>query len=169
MMVMDDRARRAQLLQLAGKDATEIARLLGQPLPTVQEWLSLPLPNVSDDWKPPNRYEAMDEATRHAEEQKVAEMALSRSHFLHIAIGEDLDGDADLGIGFWGPVAIVFAHLVDVTLEYVRSLPGVTRAELEDREFIAIYGTVSDPAGLESTLTAWWRERLLGSAGKGSI
>lgn len=150
-------AKYARLLGLEGRSPVEIARLLNEPLVHVLQWLSSAMPEVPVVQPADNRSEQRQLSDRRA----TAKMALSRPSFLTVASGDDVLGDADVGVGIWDPLATELSDIVDESTRFIRSYPGVRQVEREDKEFIAVYGNVIDCEKLRDTLTAWWKARLV--------
>lgn len=67
--------------------------------------------------------------------------------------------DWDLSITFDDYVSHQLDDLTLQCAQFVADLPGVHDVTFEDRELIAVYGTISEPALRESVWT-WWLEKL---------
>jgi len=152
----DPRSRQAYLLALQGSSVAEIAERLGAERELVDAWLeteSRAARNLAAA-APPRPEISLRERVWAAKE------SLSRPDFIHFAIGDDLLGDSDAGIGLWDGIAHDLSDLADESLELIAAFPNVISVAREDRDFIAIYGVSIDLAELEAALRAWWRIRL---------
>jgi hypothetical protein len=73
--------------------------------------------------------------------REAADHLLKSLDILSVGTGDEIEGDADVGVGYADLAAHDFSDFVDEDLRLIRSRPGVEHAEREDREFIAVYGS----------------------------
>jgi hypothetical protein len=159
LAVPEDFVGRAYLLALEGRSPTEIGEILNAPASRVVEWLGQATERARD--VPRQSLGEPQGEPRADERAAIARRALERQQIVTVAVGGDLLGDADIGVGIPDMIAHEMSDVVDGFVSELRRLPRVGEAIREDREFIAVYGQGIDLHSFTTWAGKWWRDQLV--------